>query len=490
MRTRTIAAFGILAFFFFLWFIPKKFPVSAQCAPGWSCVGRTRFDQAMACERRSNGRCYTRWRQPPSTIQCSSLTCGSGAIPNTACVSNGSLSCTSYNYYTYTNCCERSSSTPPPASTPTPTPTPAPSCTVNLTPDTATVQAGSASTLTVSVTVGSGTVTQVNFASGNSGIVEVSPLSDSTVVYQTQIEGESVGSTTVRADVIMSGISRCNDTSTVNVINAGPWWQVIDADVTTNGDLISSIPGTCTLPACNPVFGLRGAGGFPGVPAYGGATADFLSGAGTGNAAETPYNWLAASRYLGRTYDYAFFERQIPDDVVINELTPPVTGGTFNSGGAPSRGYVWYHWDGATLGDLIITGNVNLVGSRRVVLMAEGANVTINGRIQLQSPGQGFFMMVVGKDGSGLKGDILVDPSVDNIEGIFLAESEFKTGIASTQFNARGSVVAYDGVVLERDLGASNANTPAEVFIYAPDIIATFPSVFTQRRIRWKEVAP
>jgi len=116
--------------------------------------------------------------------------------------------------------------------------------------------------------------------------------------------------------------------------------------------------------------------------------------------------------------------------------------------------------------------------------------VTINGRIQLQNPGQGFFMMVVGKTPAGLKGDILVGPSVDTIEGIFLAESEFKTGVATSQFNARGSVVAYDGVVLERDLGAANSNTPAEVFTYAPDIIATFPRVFTQRRMRWKEVAP
>ncbi len=392
------------------------------------------------------------------------------------------------------NLCYWSTPTPTPTgggptSTPAPTSTPVPSCTVDLTPNTATVQTGSASTLTAAVTW-NGTVTQVNFLSGNTSIVTVNPASDTTVVYSTQASGVSVGSTTVRADVIMSGASRCNDTSTVNVIVAGPWWQVKDADVTTNGNLISPIPGTCTLPACNPVLGLKGTGGFPGVPAYGGATADFQAGAGTGRAAEDPYNWLAASRYNGRTYDYAFFERQIPDDVVINELTPPVTGGTFNSGGTPSRGYVWYHWNGATLGDLTIGGNVNLVGSRRVVLMAEGANVTINGRIQLQNPGQGFFMMVVGKDTNGLKGDILVDPSVDDIEGIFLAESEFKTGVASSQFNARGSVVAYEGISLERDLGASNANTPAEVFEYAPDIIATFPKVFTQRRIRWKEVAP
>jgi len=380
--------------------------------------------------------------------------------------------------------------TPTPAPTATPTPTPTPSCTVDFLPATASIQISSSTTLTASVTIGSGTVDRVDFASANTGIATVNPALDNTVVYSTQATGVAVGSTTVRADVIMVGSSRCNDFSSVTVTAPGPWWQVKDADVTTNGNLISPIPGSCSLPACNPVFGLRGAGGFPGVPAYGGATADFLSGAGTGNAAESPYNWLVNSRYNGRIYDYTYFKRQIPDDVVFNELTPPVTGGTFNSGGAPSRGYIWYHWDGATLGDLTIDGNVNLVGSRKVVLMVEGANLIIDGRIQLQNPGQGFFMAVVGKDGSGLKGDILVDPSVSSIEGIFLAESEFKTGVASTQFNARGSVVAYEGVSLQRDLGASNANTPAEVFTYAPDIIATFPSVFTQRRIRWKEVAP
>jgi len=354
---------------------------------------------------------------------------------------------------------------------------------------------GSAVELTASVTIGSGTVSQVNFASANTGIATVNPASDTTAVYSTSATGVFPGSTTVRADVIMGGSSRCNDTSTVNVTPPGPWWQVKDADVTTNGNIISLIPTICTLPACNPVFGLRGAGGFPGVPAYGGAIADFQAGAGTGRAAEDPYNWLVNSRYTGRAYDYSYFKRQIPDDVIINELTPPVTGGTFNSGGAPSRGYVWYHWNGATRGDLTINGNVNLTGSRKVVLFVEGADLYLNGRINIQNPGSGFFMVIVGKDANGFKGNIFVDPSVSQptnpeLEGIYFAEGEFRTGAGTEQLYVRGSVVAYDGVVLERDLGDANTNTPAELFEYAPEIIVTFPRVFTQRRMRWKEVAP
>ena len=48
--------------------------------------------------------------------------------------------------------------------------------------------------------------------------------------------------------------------------------------------------------------------------------------------------------------------------------------GDFNSGGSPAWGYVWYHLDGATLGDMTISGNVNLTGSRRVVLLVDGAD--------------------------------------------------------------------------------------------------------------------
>jgi len=385
-----------------------------------------------------------------------------------------------------------------------PTCTP-PSCTVDLLPATATTTVGSSVTLTASVTIGSGTVDRVNFTSANTGILTVSPASDSTVVYQTQATGVVPGSTTVSTEVIMGGVSTCADSAgvgggggtVVDVTPVGPWWQVKDADVTAYGDLVSLIPASCSLPVCNPVFGLKGLGGFPGVPVYGGVTADFAAGTGTGNAAEVPYNWLVNSLYSSsRIYNYDFFERQIPSDVTFTEITTPtVNGGDFNSGGAPSRGYVWYHYNGATLGDMTISGEVNLTGSRRAVLLVDGADLYITGRINIQSPGNGFFMVVVGKDANGLKGNIIVDPSVSHptspgLEGIFVAEGEFRTGVGTSQLWVRGSVAAYDGFLLERDLQAGNSTKPAELFEYAPDIISVFPQVFTTRRMRWKEVAP
>jgi hypothetical protein len=297
--------------------------------------------------------------------------------------------------------------------------------------------------------------------------------------------------------VIIAGVTDCTDSVNVEVAPAQAWWQVKDADVTASGDIISPIPASCTLPVCNPVLNLKGGGGFPGVPVYGGATADFQAGAGSGTVAEAPYSWLVNASYsASKIYDYAYFERQIPTDVLFTEIaSPTVNGGDFNSGGAPSRGYVWYHYDGASLGDLTISGNVNLTGSRKVVLLVDGADLYITGRINIQSPGSGYFMAVVGKDVNGLKGNIIVDPSVSHptqpaMEGIYLSEGEFRTGAGTERFYLRGSLAAYAGVVLERDLGANNEDAPAEYFEYAPDIIATFPQVFTSRRMRWREVAP
>ena len=288
-----------------------------------------------------------------------------------------------------------------------------------------------------------------------------------------------------------------NDLLTVTVTPAGPWWQVQDADVTTNGDLVSLIPSSCTLPACDPVFGLKGPGGYPGVPSYG-SSADYDFAAETGNkgsaSEDPPFGWLAQTdSVFTRVYDYEFFEKMISSSTQINELQ----SNTINSGdltsGVKSGGYYWYHFDGSTYGDLTINSNINLTGDSKVILLVDGADLYINGRINLVD-GQGFFMAIVGKTDSGTKGNIFVDPSVAHntqveLEGLFLAEGQFRTGAGNEQLHIRGSVAAYDGLVLERDLD-DNSQTPAELIEYAPDLIFTFPRELMVRRYRWKEVAP
>ncbi|MEJ2441776.1 MAG: hypothetical protein P8Y06_02560, partial [Patescibacteria group bacterium] len=338
------------------------------------------------------------------------------------------------------------------------------------------------------VTIGYGVVEQVNFSSDNTSVATVDPASDANTPYQTTGNGVDVGSVTITADVIMSGASTCTDTANLNVISPEPWWQVIDADIVADGDIISSIPLSCALPGCNPLLGLEGLGGFPGVPIYGGS-ADF----GDGGASST--NWEANSETLfSKIYDYSFFSKLIKTDVSVTEMdSPSVNGGYFTSGGTASRGYVWYHFDGDTYGDLTINSSINMPGDRKVVLLVDGADLYINDRINV-TDGEGFFMAIVGKNDGGNKGNIYIDPSVSHpteveIEGVFLAEGEFRTGAGTDQLHIRGMVGAYDGVVLERDL-ADDSDEPAEVFEYAPDFVLTFPRDLTFKRLRWKEVAP
>ncbi len=288
--------------------------------------------------------------------------------------------------------------------------------------------------------------------------------------------------------------SSCGLEARIDVIvtvSIDAWWQVKDGDVTTNGNITSLIPSTCTLPSCNPKLILDGTGGFPGAAIYGGNSYDF-SGSSTSLGSASSKNWLANSSYGFTPPNYSYFTTLIPSSVIMNTINGnSVGGGFFNAGGSPSKGYVWYKHTG----DLTINGNLNLSGNRKVVLFIEGGNLTISSRINIGNPGQGFFMAIAGKDIGGGKGNILVDPSVTHpsqpaLEGIFYAEDQFLTGTGNNKLYLRGSVAALGGVILQRDLGVSNLDTPAEFFEYAPELMMSYPRDLGSSKVVWKEVAP
>ncbi|MBI4157977.1 Ig-like domain-containing protein [Candidatus Woesebacteria bacterium] len=366
-----------------------------------------------------------------------------------------------------------------------------PSCTVDLTPNPTSISEGATRTFTATVVPSNGTIDDVRFSSSNTSIATVSPATDGSSPYTTTATGVTDGSATITARVYMGGVQKCSDTATLTVTDPNPWWQVVDADVLTFGNLISLIPS-----ASGEEFILPGAGGFPGIGIYGGTIADFSSGTGTGTVSST--GWLAKTSPISqKTFNYDYFEGIIPADITFNEITSSaIAGNALSVGGVSSRGYYWYRFDG-TKGstqnqDLTITSNVNL-GGRKVVLLVKGANLNIEGRITV-TDGSGTFVTMVGKNASGGKGDISIDAAVGagagpDLEGMYFADSQFKTGAGATQLNVRGAVAAYDGLVLERDL-ADNSVTPAEVFEYALDQVLLYPSSLSVRKIRWKEVAP
>lgn len=215
----------------------------------------------------------------------------------------------------------RQCNNPPPTGTPRPTATPVPSCTVNI-PASRTVSVGESVSLRAVPSSSPWTIQRVNFISAGSAISSPSPASDTTSTYDTSVSGRSVGSGTVTAKVIIDGISRCEDTTSVNVTSPGPWWQVKDSDIFSQGNITSLIPITCITPGCQSSFDLDGDGGYPGIPIYSG----HLS---LGSAERTSSTgWRAKTGTdFKRNYSLAYFEKQIPQDTQIIQIPSSVVEG-------------------------------------------------------------------------------------------------------------------------------------------------------------------
>lgn len=227
-----------------------------------------------------------------------------------------------------------------------------------------------------------------------------------------------------------------------------PWWQVKDGDITTLGSILSNV-------YLSDFLDLDGIGGFPGVPVY-------LETLSIFNGGLSSKLWEAnTSTTESRVFDYSYFKSLIPSGFVS-----PTT----------YDGYVWTKVDGPhTLSATDFTTDKN-------VLFVNG-DLNITGNIAL-TDGSGFFLAIV-------SGNITIDPNVTNIEGIYLTDGSFSSGIGTLQLNVRGSVASYavsNGFSLGRDL--ANDALPAEVFTFAPDQIALFPEKLGFRRTRWTEVAP
>jgi hypothetical protein len=233
--------------------------------------------------------------------------------------------------------------------------------------------------------------------------------------------------------------------------------------VTATGDIVSKMPGGL-------YFDTIGSGGFPGVPVY------------RDQIAVTPGTisstlWSAnTSTSLPRIFDYSYFENLIPDDTVINDVSKLTTGVGVT---LDANGYEWYK----------ITGNIDTVGnidfgSRKVILFVKTGNFNINGKINLND-NSGFFGVFVNGNIS-VAGTVTGSPS---IEGMYIADTDFSTGLGTLQLHVRGSVASYGGITLQRDLPDDTVN-PAELFEFAPDQVMLFPQKLMYKRTKWAEVAP
>lgn len=332
------------------------------------------------------------------------------------------------------------------------------------------------------------------YASFNS-VGFVSTLTDASYPYGTTAYGLASGSTQITSEVNSASGTLCTDTATINVSSPQAWWQVKDSDVQSNGGLSSDVPS-------GEYFGDVGDGTYPGVPAA--ATAPTF---GLGTASQI--GWVAQSSWLGsKIFDYQYFANLIPEEALIHiynlgsvNLDQSVIDA--NSDNYPGTGtntnYLWYRYDGNQHSGsaLTVSGTIS-VGTKKIILLVENADLQIDNPIRQITRGSGFFMAIV-------NGSIMINPSVGggspDLEGLYVADNSFQDGTnqpgaSDVAFHLRGAAVAYgeDGgltIVLERNLGGdTNGTAPSELFEYAPDQLMLFPSILGYRKLNWKEVAP
>ena len=250
--------------------------------------------------------------------------------------------------------------------------------------------------------------------------------------------------------------------STEPPLAASAWWQVESGNVHADaGAVVSEIPATCTG-ACLPYLITQSAGNEDtGLLSFSGSVS-----LGEGTINENGDDWQAETGYQGTQTGFDYFQRILSDD--------PNGIAEWTDGSLPAADGVYL----ATAG--VLTSGTWSVGSGEKIVLLIPGNVTIGSDINV-APG-GFLAIIA-------SGNIAVSDSVTNIEGVFVADGNFSSGSGDQPLTGEGIFIGWSGVTLGRNL-ADNSLTPAETFIYRPDLQLNAYRYLLWLNIAWREVAP
>ena len=301
------------------------------------------------------------------------------------------------------------------------------------------------------------------------------PLGVGAQVTTADVVGTQTVTLRITAESSPPGDTACNCPVTVRVTSPPKdWWQVVDADIFTSGDLGSLVPDGLK-------FELPGAGEYPGIPVYLGN----LNGITSENVSDT--HWLVKSDYgtKAKSYTYAFFERMAEGKAFTN-LTGSSIDWSLLPVATPDQGFKWYKTaeEGGDFSLSKTSGDIALGATEKVIIFVNG-NLNIKKNIDVPAGTSNLVIFA--------SGNITIDPAVTGVEGIFFAGGKFNTGTdgSDNPLVVEGSVVALDGVELERNISdALSPTTPAEKFTYRPDLVLGLPTLFSSSRMEWREVAP
>jgi len=332
---------------------------------------------------------------------------------------------------------------------------------MSLSPSSLSVQAGESAILTANVSVQNGSISQVNFSSGNSTIASPNPSSVSSSPYRTNVYGVKVGSTTITAQAALSPSGSCSSSAPVSV-EAQAWFQTQGGDIHAQGSLSDKIPSTAT----NPNLSLE-LNNYPGIISH---LPEGQVSFGDGfSSKSTAGNWVAPSEYQGKPYgSFQFFKKKFAMQMIEENF----------DGGLPQADGVYYTKSSKTL-----SGNWTVPASRWLVILVEG-DVTIPQDIKVN---KGGFLAIASS------GKITFSGSVSKAQGMFVAET-IETGTSATTLAGEG-IFAASTFSLGRDFNdARNQTTPAETFVARPDFIMSSYKDATYNLWwffqKWQEIAP
>lgn len=246
------------------------------------------------------------------------------------------------------------------------------------------------------------------------------------------------------------------------------WIQTEGGDVHAGGTI------KVTIPIDDEPFSLESkvGNGFPGVVSY--VSEDNLNPPNFSPGKTSVEEWLANSLAQRNNYDYFWQLLGSPesaDDHFAGDWDDTITTG-------------FYYSDNS----LTIDSSYTLPSDQRIVILVNG-ELTIDKDIIVPIGSiteQNFLAFIV-------KGNIEISPDVENLQGVYIADGEFKTGASDNRFIGEGIFMAnkFDlGPGRGRDLGVRNQALPAEKFVFRPDfLINAYPGLWTTSYL-WQEVAP
>lgn len=218
------------------------------------------------------------------------------------------------------------------------------------------------------------------------------------------------------------------------------------------------------------------------IPGTVGSVAALMRASGTyetGSGSLSTSAWNALTKYRGKRMDYNFFAAQIG---VVPGQTNDFAGDAIDQPVYDAAKDFYY---------LNPVGPAASLNSAWSVLSGEKYTVFVDGDLTINQDvvvaSGGYLMLIV-------RGNLAVATNVTNMEGIYVVSGVFATetvgGGGDVRLVVEGSVVAWDGVDLGRDLGAAGNSIPAEQFVYRPDLLQAMPKKIQVFLMQWKEVPP